>query len=79
MSWEWKSFYDGKRVLVVGGSTGMEAAAARIAAELGAEVVVMDVADVAFEVDQKIKVDLRDRVSTDSALDQMGARTRTCG
>jgi len=64
--------YDGKRVLVVGGATGMGAASARIAAELGAEVVVMDVADVAF-ADQKIQVDLRDRQSTDSALDQLRA------
>lgn len=63
--------YDGKRVLVVGGATGMGAAAARIAAGLGADVVVMDVADVAFEVAQKIKVDLRDRASTDAALGQL--------
>jgi len=64
--------FDGKRVLVVGGATGMGAAAARIAAKLGAEVVVMDVADVDFAVDRKIKVDLRDRRSTDAALDQIG-------
>lgn len=63
--------YDGKRVLVVGGATGMGAAAARLATELGAEVAVMDVADVAFPVDQTIKVDLRDRRSTDAALDQV--------
>ena len=50
----------------------MGAAAARVAAELGAEVVVMDVADVAFPVKKKIKVDLRDRPSTDSALEQIG-------
>ena len=34
--------YDGKRVLVVGGATGMGAAAARQVASLGAAVVVMD-------------------------------------
>ena len=38
--------YDGKRVLVVGGATGMGAAAARLAADAGAEVVVMDFAQV---------------------------------
>jgi NAD(P)-dependent dehydrogenase (short-subunit alcohol dehydrogenase family) len=64
--------YDGKRVLVVGGATGMGAAAARIAAQLGAEVIVMDVADVAFDAARKIRVDLRDRASTDAAIDQIG-------
>ena len=34
--------YDGKRVLVVGGATGMGAAAAKRAAALGGEAVVMD-------------------------------------
>jgi NAD(P)-dependent dehydrogenase (short-subunit alcohol dehydrogenase family) len=63
--------YDGKRVLVVGGATGMGAAAARLAADLGAEVVVMDVADVAFPVDRAIKVDLRDRASVEAASDQL--------
>lgn len=38
--------YDGKRALVVGGATGMGAAAAKSAAELGAEVIVMDYAPV---------------------------------
>jgi NAD(P)-dependent dehydrogenase (short-subunit alcohol dehydrogenase family) len=63
--------YDGKRVLVVGGATGMGAAAAKIAASLGAEIVVMDVAEVAFDASRKIRVDLRDRQSTDAALDQI--------
>lgn len=63
--------YDGKRVLVIGGATGMGAAAARIVADLGADVVVMDVADVAFAVKQKIRVDLRDRASADAALGQL--------
>ena len=38
--------YDGKRVLVVGGATGMGAAAAELALDAGAEVAVMDYADV---------------------------------
>lgn len=38
--------FDGKRVLVVGGATGMGAAAAELAVSAGAEVVVMDRADV---------------------------------
>jgi NAD(P)-dependent dehydrogenase (short-subunit alcohol dehydrogenase family) len=59
--------YQGKRVLVIGGASGMGAAAAQTAAELGAEVVVMDVADVTFPVAAAIKVDLRDRASVDEA------------
>ena len=53
--------YDDKRVLVVGGATGMGAAAAKIADELGAEVVVMDIAPVEYPVHQAVAVDLRDK------------------
>jgi NAD(P)-dependent dehydrogenase (short-subunit alcohol dehydrogenase family) len=63
---------DGKRVLVIGGATGMGAAAAATVADLGAEVVVMDVADVAFPVAASIKVDLRDRASVDAAIGVLG-------
>lgn len=63
--------YDGKRVLVIGGATGMGAAAAKTVSELGAEVVVMDVADVDHPVSQAIKVDLRDRASVDAAVDAL--------
>jgi NAD(P)-dependent dehydrogenase (short-subunit alcohol dehydrogenase family) len=63
--------YDGKRALVVGGATGMGAAAARTAAALGAEVVVMDHAPVDFPVAEAIKVDLRDRAAIDTALGQV--------
>jgi NAD(P)-dependent dehydrogenase (short-subunit alcohol dehydrogenase family) len=64
--------YDGKRVLVVGGATGMGAAAARTAGALGAEVVVMDHAPVDFEVAESIKIDLRDRAAIDDALARVG-------
>jgi NAD(P)-dependent dehydrogenase (short-subunit alcohol dehydrogenase family) len=37
--------FDGKRVLVVGGATGMGAAAAELALHAGADVVVMDYAE----------------------------------
>jgi NAD(P)-dependent dehydrogenase (short-subunit alcohol dehydrogenase family) len=63
--------YDGKRVLVVGGATGMGAAAAKQASSIGAEVIVMDVADVSYPVAQSIKVDLRDQASVDAAIDQI--------
>jgi len=64
--------YDGKRALVVGGATGMGAAAAKAAAAFGAEVVVMDHAPVTFEVARSVSVDLSDRASIDSAIDQVG-------
>jgi len=65
--------YDGKRVLVIGGATGMGAAAARIVSGLGAEVVVMDVADVGYRVSRSIAVDLRDREAVDAAVDAVAA------
>lgn len=60
--------YDGKRVLVVGGATGMGAATARLASDLGAQVAVMDYADVALPGVEAIHVDLSDIASIDSAL-----------
>jgi NAD(P)-dependent dehydrogenase (short-subunit alcohol dehydrogenase family) len=64
--------YDGKRVLVVGGATGMGAAAAQTVGSLGAEVIVMDYAPVEFPVAEAVKVDLRDRSAVDDALAQVG-------
>ena len=64
--------YDNKRVLVVGGATGMGAAAAKTAAELGAEVVVMDIAPVEYPIHQAVVVDLRDTASIDRAVDLVG-------
>lgn len=63
--------YAGKTALVVGGATGMGAATARLAADLGAEVIVMDVAEVNYPVKQAIKLDLRDREAIDAALAQL--------
>lgn len=65
--------YQGKRALVVGGATGMGAAVARLAASLGASVTVMDVAEVAFEVDASVRVDLRDQADVDRAIAELGA------
>ena len=64
--------YAGKRVLVVGGATGMGAAAAKGAAALGAEVVVFDRVAVDYPVAAAITVDLRDRAALDAAIDQVG-------
>jgi NAD(P)-dependent dehydrogenase (short-subunit alcohol dehydrogenase family) len=64
--------YDNKRVLVVGGASGMGAAAAKSAAELGAEVAVMDYAPITYPVHQALTVDLRDQVSINTAIDELG-------
>lgn len=64
--------YDGKRVLVVGGATGMGAATAKLAADAGAEVVVMDHAEVTLPGAKAIHVNLAERGSIDEAVDQCG-------
>jgi NAD(P)-dependent dehydrogenase (short-subunit alcohol dehydrogenase family) len=64
--------YDGKRVLVVGGATGMGAATAALVQDLGAEVVVMDHAEVTLPGVKVVKVDLRDKDSIDRAVDECG-------
>lgn len=64
--------YDGKRALVVGGATGMGAATAVLLQDLGAEVVVMDHAEVTLPGVKVIKVDLRDKASIDAAVDECG-------
>jgi NAD(P)-dependent dehydrogenase (short-subunit alcohol dehydrogenase family) len=64
--------YDGKRVLVVGGATGMGAAAAELVQDAGADVVVMDFADVTLPGVTAIHVNLVDRASIDAAIDECG-------
>jgi NAD(P)-dependent dehydrogenase (short-subunit alcohol dehydrogenase family) len=65
--------FDGKRVLVVGGATGMGAAAARLALDAGADVVVMDYADVKLSGVKAVHVNLADRASIDAAVDACGS------
>jgi NAD(P)-dependent dehydrogenase (short-subunit alcohol dehydrogenase family) len=64
--------YDGKRALVVGGATGMGAAAAELLVAAGAEVAVMDVAEISQPGATAIHVDLAERASIDAALDEWG-------
>ena len=64
--------YDGKRVLVVGGATGMGAAAAELAQDAGAEVVVMDFAEVKLPGAKAIHVNLAEKESIDKAVDECG-------
>jgi NAD(P)-dependent dehydrogenase (short-subunit alcohol dehydrogenase family) len=62
--------YDGKRALVVGGATGMGAAVAELAKDAGAEVVVMDRAEVTLPGVKAIHADLADKASIDAAVDE---------
>jgi len=64
--------YDGKRVLVVGGATGMGAAAAELVQDAGAEVVVMDFAEVTLPGARAIHVNLAEKDSIDAAIDECG-------
>lgn len=64
--------YDGKRAMVVGGATGMGAATAELVRDLGAEVVVLDYAEVALPGVTGIHVNLAERESIDAALDECG-------
>ncbi|MGA3147706.1 MAG: SDR family NAD(P)-dependent oxidoreductase, partial [Acidimicrobiales bacterium] len=64
--------YDGKQVLVVGGATGMGAAAAELARDAGAEVVVMDFAEVTLDGVKAIHVNLGDKESINKAVDECG-------
>ncbi len=64
--------FDGKRVLVVGGATGMGAAAAELVQDAGADVVVMDYAPVALAGVRTITVNLAERASIDAAVAECG-------
>jgi NAD(P)-dependent dehydrogenase (short-subunit alcohol dehydrogenase family) len=64
--------YDGKRVVVVGGASGIGAAAVRLAQDAGAEVVVMDFADVTQPGVRAIRMNLAERSSIDAAVDECG-------
>lgn len=63
--------YDGKRALVVGGATGMGAAAAEVVLDAGAETIVLDVAPVTLEGVTTGEVDLADTASIDAAVEAL--------
>lgn len=63
--------YDGKHVLVVGGATGMGAAAARLAVELGGDVTVLDIEEVSYPCGRSLEVDLSDHSSVDAVLSRL--------
>ncbi len=64
--------YDGKRVLVVGAASGMGAAAAELVQDAGAEVVAMDFAEIKLPGAKAIHVNLADKASIDTAVDECG-------
>jgi len=64
--------YKGKRVVVVGGATGMGAAAAELVQDAGAEVVVMDRAEVSLAGAKAIHVDMSDKASIEAATAECG-------
>jgi NAD(P)-dependent dehydrogenase (short-subunit alcohol dehydrogenase family) len=64
--------YDGKRALVVGGATGMGAAAAELVKDAGAEVIVMDRAEVTLDGVKAVGLDVSDKASIDAALAEVG-------
>ena len=61
----------GKRALVIGGATGMGAAAAQLSGELGAEPVVLDIAEITYPVARSERVDLSDKRSVEQALNSL--------
>ncbi len=64
--------YDNKRVLVVGGATGMGAATAALVQDAGAEVVVMDFAEITLPGAKAIHLNLADKASIEAAVDECG-------
>jgi NAD(P)-dependent dehydrogenase (short-subunit alcohol dehydrogenase family) len=64
--------YKGKRALVVGGATGMGAAAAEVLVDAGADVVVMDRVEADIDGTSFIQVDLADKASIGAAVDECG-------
>jgi NAD(P)-dependent dehydrogenase (short-subunit alcohol dehydrogenase family) len=62
----------GKRAAVVGGATGMGAAVAEVAQDAGAEVVVLDRADVTLAGAKAVKLDLADKASIEAAVGELG-------
>src|SRR5215510_1512828 len=66
--------YRGKRVLVVGGATGMGVAVAETVLDLGGEVVVMDKYKIALGGVRAISLDLGEKASIDRAIAACGGK-----
>ncbi len=66
--------YAGRTVVVSGAASGMGAAAARVLAELGAEVHALDAKPIEAKVAQALTVDLREPETIDAAMARIPAR-----
>ncbi len=64
--------YQGRRALVVGGATGMGAAVTDVLVDAGADVVVMDRAEIGHQGVTPIAVDMSDKASIEAATDECG-------
>src|SRR4051794_3474052 len=64
--------FKGKRAVVVGGATGMGAATAELVLDAGAEVVVLDRAEVTLPGVKAVSLDLSDKASIDAAVEEVG-------
>jgi NAD(P)-dependent dehydrogenase (short-subunit alcohol dehydrogenase family) len=64
--------YQGKRAVVVGGATGMGAAVAAVVQDAGAEVVVMDRAEITQAGVKAISLNLADKASIEAAVAECG-------
>jgi NAD(P)-dependent dehydrogenase (short-subunit alcohol dehydrogenase family) len=64
--------YKGKRAVVVGGATGMGGAAVELLLDAGAEVVVLDRAEITQKGVTAIQVDMSDKASIEAAVDEIG-------
>jgi NAD(P)-dependent dehydrogenase (short-subunit alcohol dehydrogenase family) len=67
--------YRDKRVAVVGGATGIGQAVAELTKAAGAEVVVLDRADVSAADVRSLQLDLADKGSIEQAVDRLAPRT----
>jgi NAD(P)-dependent dehydrogenase (short-subunit alcohol dehydrogenase family) len=66
--------YDGRRVVVTGCASGIGAVVARQLADLGAEVIGLDIRAPDFDIDVFISLDLHDPESIDGAVASIGGR-----
>lgn len=66
--------YHGQRALVVGGATGMGSAVTEVLLDAGADVVVMDRAEIGHEGVTAIAVDMSDKASIEAATDECGGQ-----
>jgi NAD(P)-dependent dehydrogenase (short-subunit alcohol dehydrogenase family) len=66
--------YKGKRAVVVGGATGMGAGAVDVLLDAGAEVVVLDRAEITQKGVTAIQVDMSDKASIEAAVEQIGGK-----